>query len=100
MKHLSNYLEMVDDLVIQAKELCVLRWLLLLAVLDVPLLDTSIVDLGWTDLPILLGVLIAWGSVVLWRRKVVERKVRGKHRVVIDDLDRRLDQCLNGADSK
>ena len=107
MKHLSNYLEMVDDLVSQAKQLCVTRWLLLLFVLinlDLPFstlpFSKPIVDLEWTDLPIVLGGWIAWGAVVLWRRKVAERKVRAKHRVVIDDLDRRLDQRLNGADAK
>lgn len=104
MNHLSNHLEMVDDLVSQAKELCLLRWLLLLVFLGtfdfIPPFTTSIANLEWTDLPIILGGWIAWGAVVLWRRKVAERKVRAKHRVVIDDLDRRLDQCLNGADSK
>lgn len=101
MKHLSNYLEMVDDLVSQAKELCLLRWLVLLTFLGtldfIPPFTTSIMDLEWSDLPIILGGLIAWGLLIHWRRKVVERKVRAKHRVVIDDLDRRLDQGLNGA---
>lgn len=107
MKHLFNYLEMVDDLVSQAKELCLLRWFLLLFVLislNLPFsthpFSTPIVDFEWTDLPIILAGWIAWGAVVLWRRKVAERKVRAKHRVVIADLDRRLDRCLNGADSK
>lgn len=104
MKHLSNYLEMVDDLVSQAKEVCLLRWLVLLTLLGAfdifPPFSTSIVDLEWSDLPIILGGLIAWGFLIHWRRKVVEREVRAKHRVVIDDLDRRLDQCLNATDSK
>lgn len=104
MNHLSNYLEMVDDLVSQAKDLCLLRWILLLVLLGtfdfIPPFTTSIVNLEWADLPTILGGWIVWGAVVLWRRKVAERRVRAKHRVVIDDLDRRLDQSLNGADSK
>ena len=92
---------MFDDFVSQAKELCVLRWLLLIAILEIPhFTSESLFDLEWTDLPIILGGLIAWGLLICWRRKVAERKVRAKHRVVIADLDRRLDRCLNGADSK
>lgn len=104
MKHLHDYFNMVDDFVDQAKHACRLRWALCAVitvdVFDIPVFNTGLLDLRWTDLVIFLLGFIVFGSVVHWRTKIVERNLRAKHRVAIHDLGGRPDQHLNGGDSK